>query len=68
MLGSNWRAWGVVLPDTCRSGIDPLDYPHQAIEGRGENLSFMAKNPNGEFLFKFWTIYRKFIFQVGFSL
>ena len=62
MLGSNWRAWSVPLPNTCRFGNGPLDCPQRAIEGRGENLSFMAKNPNGEFLFKFWTIYRKFIF------
>ena len=66
MLGSNWRAWSVVLLDTCAFRNGPLGCPHWAIEGRGENLSFMAKNPNGEFLFMFWTIYRKFIFQVGF--
>ena len=66
MLGSKERAWSVVLPDTYRFGNGPPDCPHRAIEGRGENLSFMAKNPNGEFLFKFWTLYRKFIFQVGF--
>ena len=49
MLRSKGRAWSVVLPDTCGFGIGPPDCPHRAIEGRGENLSFMAKNPNGEF-------------------
>ena len=62
MLGSKERARSVVLPDTCGFG----NGPHWAIEGRGINLSFMVKNSNGEFLFMFWTIYRKFIFQVGF--
>ena len=66
MLGSNWRAWSVVLPDTCGFGNGPLNCPHRAIEGRGENLSLMAKNSNGEFYLCFWTIYRNFISQVGF--
>ena len=66
MLGSNWIAWSVVLHGSCGFGIGPRDCPHRAIEGRGEKLSFMAKNTNGEFLFLFWTIYRKFIFQVVF--
>ena len=66
MLGSKERAWSVVLPDTCGFRNGPLDCPHWAIEGRGINLSSMVKNPNGEFLFMFWTIYIKFIFQVGF--
>ena len=47
MLGSNERAWSVVLPNTCGFA----NGPHQAIEGRGINLSFMVKNQNGEFLF-----------------
>ena len=54
MLGSNWRAWSVVLPDACGFGIGPLDCPHRAVKGTSENLSFMAKNPNGEFLF--WVL------------
>ena len=62
MLGSKERAWSVVLPDTCGFGNGPPDCPHWAIEGRGIKLSSMVKNPNGEFLFMFWTIYRKFIF------
>ena len=61
MLGSKERAWSIVLPDTFGFGNGPLDCPHWAIEGRGEKLSFMAKNQNGEFLFEFWTIYRKCI-------
>ena len=40
---------GCSLPDTCGFGIGPPDCPHRATEGRGENLSFMAKIPNGEF-------------------
>ena len=68
MLGSNWRAWGVVLPDTCGIGFGPPDCPHQSTEGRGENLSFMAKIQNGEFYLCFWTIYRNKISQVGFFL
>ena len=66
MLGSNWRAWGVVLPDTCGIGFGPLDLPHRSNEGRGENLSFMAKIQNGEFYLSFWTIYRNYISYVGF--
>ena len=53
MLGSNERAWSVVLPDTCGFGNGPPDRPHQAIEGRGENLSLLVKKSNGEFLFMF---------------
>ena len=53
MLGSKERAWSVVLLDTCGFGNGPLNRPHQAIEGRGINLSSMVKNPNCEFLFMF---------------
>ena len=42
-----------MLPETCGFGNGPPDFPHRPIEGRGENLSFMAKHPNGEFLFEF---------------
>ena len=60
-LGSNWRAWGVVLPDTCGIGFCPLDCPHRSNEGRGKNLLLMAKIQNGEFYLVFWTIYRNYI-------
>ena len=66
MLRSNERAWSVVLPDTCGFKNGPQNHPHRAIEGRGINLSLMVKNQNGEFLFIFWTICRKFISKVGF--
>ena len=62
MLGSKERAWSAVLLDSFSFRNGPPDCPHWAIEGRGINLSSMVKNPNGEFLFMFWTIYRKFIF------
>ena len=53
MLGSNERAWSVVLPDTCGFGNGPPDRPHREIEDRGINLSFMVQNQNREFLFMF---------------
>ena len=53
LLGSNWRAWGVVLPDTCGIGFGPPDCPHRSTEGRGENLSFMAKIQNVGFIYVF---------------
>ena len=40
MLGSNERAWSLVLPDTFGFGNDPPNRPHQAIGSRGINLSF----------------------------
>ena len=40
MLGWNWRGWSAVLPDACVFGIGPPDYPHRAIEGRGQKLVF----------------------------
>ena len=68
MLGSNERAQGVVLPDTCGFVNGPPNRPHQAIEGRGINLSSMVKNPNGEFYLCFELFIENLFFKWVFSL
>ena len=68
MLGSNKRAWSVVLPDTCGFWNGPPNRPHQAIEGRGINLSFMVKNQNGEFYSYFELFIENLFSKCVFSL